>query len=196
MEYKDFAMLYNGVKQGTLKHREIINGYNNGVYPLPRGYRVTYNDSWCATFVSYVLLKCGAVNAPYECSVYYMKQLALANKQVYKTPRINDIIVYDWKNNGTLDHVGIVYAIYKDTLTIIEGNKSKQVGIRTINKNSNEIDCYIRVSQLVTSDKLETVAKDVINGKYGNGTERKAKLESLGYNYKEVQNIVNSLLKK
>lgn len=39
------------------------------------------------------------------------------------------------------------------------------------------------------------VANDVIKGLYGNGSERKAKLESEGYDYKEVQALVNSLLK-
>jgi hypothetical protein len=38
------------------------------------------------------------------------------------------------------------------------------------------------------------VAKDVINGKYGNGAERKKNLESAGYNYAEVQAEVNRLL--
>lgn len=35
------------------------------------------------------------------------------------------------------------------------------------------------------------VVNDVINGKYGNGAERKKKLEKAGYNYKEVQDVVN-----
>jgi len=39
------------------------------------------------------------------------------------------------------------------------------------------------------------VAKDVINGAYGVGDERKAKLEAAGYNYAEVQSVVNQLLK-
>lgn len=195
MLYKDFAMQYVGTKQGTKKHKEIIDGYNNGVKPLPRSYRVTYTDSWCATFVSYVLFKCGAINAPYECSCYYMKKRATENKQIVKTPRENDLVIYDWNNNGTLDHVGIITSVNGDTLTVVEGNKSKQVGIRTISKKSSEIDCYIRVSQLATYDKLTEVAKDVIKGKYGNGNERKTKIESMGYDYKQVQTIVNELLK-
>lgn len=41
----------------------------------------------------------------------------------------------------------------------------------------------------------EEVAKEVINGKWGNGEERKKKLEKAGYNYKAVQKIVNKLCK-
>lgn len=42
---------------------------------------------------------------------------------------------------------------------------------------------------------LETVARDVIKGKYGNGDERKRKLRNLGYDYDTVQSMVNKLLK-
>ena len=39
-----------------------------------------------------------------------------------------------------------------------------------------------------------TVAVEVIAGLYGNGEERKQKLTELGYNFKEIQNIVNTLV--
>jgi len=42
---------------------------------------------------------------------------------------------------------------------------------------------------------LNKVAKDVIAGKYGNGSERKKNLEAAGYDYKAVQEVVNKLLK-
>lgn len=40
----------------------------------------------------------------------------------------------------------------------------------------------------------EEIAKEVIAGKWGNGSERKQKIESAGYNYSEIQSIVNSLM--
>ncbi len=40
-----------------------------------------------------------------------------------------------------------------------------------------------------------TVAIEVISGLYGNGTERREKLQQLGYNYTEVQSIVNTLVR-
>ena len=39
-----------------------------------------------------------------------------------------------------------------------------------------------------------TVAVEVIAGLYGNGEERKQKLQELGYNFKEIQNLVNTLV--
>lgn len=45
------------------------------------------------------------------------------------------------------------------------------------------------------SNDLTTVAQEVIAGKWGNGASRKDKLTEAGYNYKEVQRIVNQILK-
>lgn len=40
----------------------------------------------------------------------------------------------------------------------------------------------------------EQIAKEVINGTWGNGETRKKKLTDAGYNYKSIQKIVNSIL--
>ena len=42
----------------------------------------------------------------------------------------------------------------------------------------------------------EEIAKEVIAGKWGNGSDRRARLTTAGYNYNEVQSIVNSMLPK
>lgn len=42
----------------------------------------------------------------------------------------------------------------------------------------------------------EEIAKEVIQGKWGNGKERQKKLEQEGYDYKKIQKIVNELIKK
>lgn len=50
---------------------------------------------------------------------------------------------------------------------------------------------------VVNADKLKSVdeiAKEVINGKWGSGAERKKRLEEAGYSYDEVQSKVNELL--
>lgn len=40
----------------------------------------------------------------------------------------------------------------------------------------------------------EELAKEVLDGKWGNGAERKYKLEAAGYSYYDVQAMVNKLL--
>lgn len=42
---------------------------------------------------------------------------------------------------------------------------------------------------------IQEIAREVINGKWGNGDVRKQRLASAGYNYAEVQNEVNKLLR-
>lgn len=206
MTYSDFAKQFIGVREGSRKHKQIIDGYNNSIRPLPRNYRVTYHDAWCATFVSYVLYECGAKNAPYECGVYNMLQKAKVNKQIVKTPHVNDLVIYDWGNNGTVDHVGIISNISGSTLTVIEGNKSDQVATRIIDKNNPEIECFIRVPQTTTTNtsvhkptttanKTKDVISDTIRGKYGNGYTRINNLTAMGYDYRTVQKLVNEKLK-
>lgn len=62
---------------------------------------------------------------------------------------------------------------------------------------------YPLTSQLASSASAKTprkstieIAKECIQGIHGNGEERRKKLFSLGYNYSEVQAIVNDLLKR
>lgn len=43
---------------------------------------------------------------------------------------------------------------------------------------------------------MEKIADDIIAGKYGNGIRRKRAIEKMGYNYREIQNIVNRKLRK
>ncbi len=54
----------------------------------------------------------------------------------------------------------------------------------------------VKTEQKVEVKKtVEAVAKEVLEGKWGNGAERKAALEKAGYNYAEVQTKVNELCK-
>lgn len=46
-----------------------------------------------------------------------------------------------------------------------------------------------------TQKSVDEIAKEVLNGKWGNGGERKKKLEAAGYNYAQVQAAVNRLCK-
>ncbi len=48
----------------------------------------------------------------------------------------------------------------------------------------------------VTKKTTQQIAREVIQGKWGNGSERKKKLTAAGYDYNEVQSIVNKILGK
>ena len=51
-------------------------------------------------------------------------------------------------------------------------------------------------SENTVSERFDELAKEVIQGKWGNGTERKNRLTQAGYNYSEVQARVDALLTK
>ena len=47
---------------------------------------------------------------------------------------------------------------------------------------------------LYTRDVLDTIAAEVIQGDWGNGEERRNRLEQAGYDYDAVEQRVNELL--
>lgn len=55
-------------------------------------------------------------------------------------------------------------------------------------------DYLIKVGSSVGSKSVDTLAQEVINGKWSTGADRKQKLEAAGYNYEAVQARVNEIL--
>lgn len=55
--------------------------------------------------------------------------------------------------------------------------------------------CKIGAKTTLPKKSITQIAKEVINGKWGNGETRKKKLKSAGYDYSAVQKEVNRLLK-
>lgn len=67
---------------------------------------------------------------------------------------------------------------------------------KNIHNGFNVVDCEDYVEKKAPKKKsVDTIAREVIAGKWGNGEDRKARLTKAGYNYKEVQARVNQLLK-
>lgn len=194
------AQSYIGTKQGDKKHKDLVKKYN-AVKPLPVGYPVKIADDWCAVFVT--VLGDLTNNAKYigrECGVHRFVQI-FKQKGIWKglkKPKLGDIIVFDWKNNGWMDHIGFVEKIVGNTVTTIEGNTSKSVARRTYNWNDWRIAGYARPKYpTTTSNQLKTIseiAREVISGKWGNGSNRKHKLTSAGYNPATIQKEVNKIL--
>lgn len=136
------ATNYLGAKEGTDIHKSVIDGYN-AHEPLAQGYEVTYDDNWCATFVSFTAIECGLTGLiPTECSC--QRQIGLwielghwEEKDSY-LPLPGDIIYYDWDvrtlgdSTGWSDHVGIVVGTHGPFIKVIEGNKDDAVGYRYI----------------------------------------------------------------
>lgn len=82
-----------------------------------------------------------------------------------------------------------------------------QVGAYEVKKNAEAmltkvkaagfIDAFIAIASADPEPAKKTVeelAREVIQGKWGNGTDRKNRLTAAGYDYNEVQKIVNQLV--
>lgn len=194
-------------KESDGSHKEIIDTYNSHK-PLARGYTVKYTDAWCSTFVSAVAIKCGATDIiPTECGcekhIQLFKNIGAWVEDENRVPAAGDIIFYDWEDNGVGDnrgsanHVGIVQKVVGSTIHVIEGNYSNAVGIRKIAVNAKYIRGYgvPKYNKKITVKKsVDTLAKEVIAGKWDTGDARRDALTAAGYNYDAVQAKVNELL--
>ena len=141
-----------GLKESNGSFKPIIDLYNSHK-PLARGYKVQYNDEWCATTVSAAFIKAGLTDiAPTECSCSKMielyKKLGCWKEADSYRPSPGDVMMYDWQDNGigdntgAPDHVGIVEKVVGNTITVIEGNKGQAVARRTLAVNGKYIRGY------------------------------------------------------
>ena len=158
------AQSYLGYNEWDGSHREIIDTYNS-VKPLPASYKMTYFDSWCATFVSFVAIKANIADVliPRECScerqIELFKKMNRFQEDENYMPKPGDIIYYNWDDSAydyeytdnTLwaDHVGIIVStgetnpdLEEDEILVIEGNKNDCVEYRTVYKNGRFIRGY------------------------------------------------------
>lgn len=136
---------YIGVKEGSEKHAEILEIYNNHK-PLARGYKVKKKDAWCMTFISACFIKAKATSALglTECGCQEYINYARKHDMIVSNPAVGDLAFYDWGNDGVVDHVGIVYAVTGNNIFVREGNKSDMVSSRVIAKNSPSIKYFVR----------------------------------------------------
>lgn len=209
------ALEYIGIKESDGTHKKIVDVYNE-IKPLPRGYRVRYSDSWCATYVSAIFHMLGFDEKfPLECGCGPMldkaKNMGIWVEDDKHIPKIGDVVLYDWQDSnkdckGVPDHVGIVIEVNKsyDYFVVIEGNYKDSVKKRTVNINGKYIRGFITPEYtgegteiILDDDKKKTVneiAHEVIAGSWGSGDIRKKKLEVAGYDYDKVQKKVNQIL--
>lgn len=201
-EYLDTCRKYLGVMGGSSIHRKIVDMFNSSKL---KTFPISYNDAWCSAFISAMAIESGCTDIipiSANCDEMYKKGvvMGIAIPKDKWIPKMGDIVFYDWDLNGELDHVGVVDTLSKNITHVLEGNKNNSVAYRGINYKNATITKIIRPRYKTVSKKKSyknycDTAIRVINGYYGNGDERKNKLEKEGYSYKKVQAIVDILLK-
>lgn len=178
-----------------------------------RWYATVVNDkgyaangvAFCAMFVSWCMNQAGATSAvtPEAYCPYMVKKGKAAGVTVSKSQaRYGDIVLFDWENDGVSDHVGFVESNNGSYLTCIEGNttgadgRSGSVARRT--RAYSTVCLVVRPNYGAAAQTpgldLDTVAQQVIDGKWGNGDDRRNRLKAAGYDPDEVQKRVNAIL--
>ena len=151
---------------------------------------------------NYFGMKCG--------SLWRGKSINLRTKEEYNSrlvPIRDNFRVYDSMEEGVVGYFDFIsakrYANLKTAETANEYlERIKADGYATssayVNTNMNCVLKYdleewdwLKVSDTKT---IEEIAKEVVDGKWGNGTARKEKLTAAGYDYKAVQKAVNKML--
>ena len=150
----DLARKYIGCNEADGSHKQIVDTYNSH-QPLAQGYKLTYYDSWCDCFISFlfILLKAVDLIGGTECGVerhiQLFKAIGIWEEDGSIVPEPGYIITYNWDensqpNNGYADHIGIVESVSGNKITCIEGNMSGKVGRRTLTVGDGNIRGYAK----------------------------------------------------
>lgn len=131
----------------------------------------------------------------------------IKNNTKYKTgsiPKLGAVAIWSKGiiGNGKdgAGHDAIVERIYSDGsfLTSNSAYKSTKFYTKKINKYKfmlgYKFQGFIYPDVEFETKSNEDIAKEVIEGKWGNGSERKSNLIKAGYNYQTIQMLVNAML--
>jgi hypothetical protein len=134
--------------------------------------------------------------------------------QFHKTPVAGDQIFF--YAGGDINHTGLVTKTDANRVYTVEGNSGDMVKAHSYALTNKNIAGYGRPEwhdapiadtaptapaptmpanaekPALLSD--EEVAREIIAGKWGNGAQRKTRLEAAGYDYNKVQAVVNKLI--
>lgn len=209
------ARSWIGLKESDGSYKKLIDIYNGYKGKLPRGLKMQYNWSWCACTWSALAIKLGYTDImPIEIScgelINQAKKMNVWKEDDSYIPSPGDAVLYDWDDNGKgdcvgwPDHVGVVERVSKSSgyFVVIEGNYGNTVKRRTVNIDGKGIRGFITpkykgnvdVSSPELEKDIKKVALEVISGSWGDGKEREEFLGKAGYDYKEVQKVVNAIL--
>lgn len=111
-------------------------------------YGFTQRVEWCACFVSWCADQCGYI----EAGVVPKFSLCSAGMEWFESrgqfrdgsyvPAVGDIVFFDWGNDGSIDHVGIVESVTDGTIYTVEGNSGDQVAKRSYPLGYEQIEGF------------------------------------------------------
>ena len=160
-DFVNKALSWVGTKEKSAGHKTIVADYNKA---CDKGRKATTATLWCAVFVGAVaqetnnVLKDGVgVPVDYSCGTGAHSLIAKAKaagiwveSDAY-APRVGDVIIYDWSDDGKgddttgHDHTGIVTSLSGNSFVVTEGNRKNSVSNRTMTRNGRYIRGFIAV---------------------------------------------------
>lgn len=194
----------------------------NNIAPLivteakKRGYKV------CSTVIAQAIIESasGTSSLGYKYHNYFGmkcgsswrgKSVNLSTKEEYTVGTLTNIKanfrVYDSMAEGVAGYYDFIstkrYANLKEARDYkeyanflkLDGYATSSTYVNTLVSTVSKYDLAKYDGQNVASKLERDIALEVIDGKWGNGEERKKRLTQAGYDYKAVQAIVNKLLK-
>ena len=210
MEIKDYLTTRNYTKSSNKKNQYIVIHYvgavssalNNAKY-----FKSTYRGASAHYFVDekeiYRVVE--DKNIAWHCGANTYRHSKCRN-----TNSIG-IEMCCYKNNGTLDvsdkvverTIELVKELMAEYNILVENvlrhydvtGKNCPAPMVSDVTRWNDFKSRLINDTVVAKKSVEEVAEEVIEGRWGNGTERMTKLAQAGYSYNEVQSKVNELLK-
>lgn len=188
------------IAKGELGYKESPANSNNtkyGVYMGLNGY------PWCMSFIQWVFGRAGASTAlPMWTGSCGSLMNAAKNRDMWVTGNYQpgDVLIYDFPGNSVkTDHCGILETVKSGYVVAIEGNTGAGN-----DANGGQVMRRTRKASLVLGavrpqySNLKAngiIAQEILDGKWGNGDERKKNLTAAGYDYNVIQQIVNALVR-
>ena len=155
--------------------------------------------AWCMQFVWWCFHKVEADNLlPTKTASCWQMMDAAQRAGIWKVSgfKPGDVLIYKF---GASYHTGICESVSGNTITAIEGNTgisndANGGAVMRRKRNITFVKGAVRPKYAVQKP-LPLVAQEVIDGKWGNGDARIARLTESGYNPADVQKRVNALCK-
>lgn len=165
---------------------------------------------WCAVFISWLfrsapnLLKKSA-----SCTTIWND--CKAKGMTVSAPRKGDIVFFNFSNPKSTtkaEHIGIVVDVQADKVITVEGNTS--FDNRGSQDNGGAVAKRTRTKSMVgfarpkysgatntpnPTRSIDIVAREVIDGQWGIGNDRRQRLTAAGYDYATVQKKVNEIIR-
>lgn len=139
-----------GEKELGTTHQRLVEEYNK-IEPLPRNYKASLNDPWCAIYVSAMWHKWQKGWFPYECSCGRMVNLAAKRNKFWAGDKTDGrsgwLMFYDWERDNSPDHVGYVIDVDRvnGRIRALEGNYSNMVKERYISIGDKRIYGFVEL---------------------------------------------------